>query len=75
MLNKGVKCRLTGMFEAKAEIYRSSTGAGYDSHIAQVLYGRNLPFRRSEMASAAKTNKLLTIQMKIMDPVVEESTH
>jgi Mn-containing catalase len=39
MLNKGAKGRLAEGVEEQAELYRSITGAGNDSHITQVLYG------------------------------------
>ena len=39
MLNKGGKGRLAEGVEAEADLYRSLTGAGNDSHITQVLYG------------------------------------
>jgi Mn-containing catalase len=39
MLNKGAKGRLAEGTEEQAEMYRSITGAGNDSHITQVLYG------------------------------------
>lgn len=39
MLNKGVRGRLAEGVQEQAEIYRSITGAGNDSHITQVLYG------------------------------------
>jgi Mn-containing catalase len=39
MLNKGAKGRLSEAVESEAEIYRSITGAGNDSHLTQVLYG------------------------------------
>jgi Mn-containing catalase len=39
MLNKGAKGRLSEGVEEEAEIYRSITGAGNDSHLTQVLYG------------------------------------
>lgn len=39
MLNKGAKGRLAEGAEAEAEMYRSITGAGNDSHVTQVLYG------------------------------------
>ncbi|HEY3700062.1 MAG TPA: manganese catalase family protein [Spongiibacteraceae bacterium] len=39
MLNKGAKGRLAEGVEEEAEIYRSITAAGNDSHITQVLYG------------------------------------
>lgn len=39
MLNKGAKGRLAEGVEQEAELYRSITGAGNDSHLTQVLYG------------------------------------
>ena len=39
MLNKGAKGRLSEGVDQEAEIYRSITGAGNDSHLTQVLYG------------------------------------
>lgn len=39
MLNKGAKGRLAEGAEQEAEMYRSITGAGNDSHLTQVLYG------------------------------------
>jgi Mn-containing catalase len=39
MLNKGAKGRLAEGVESEADIYRSITGAGNDSHLTQVLYG------------------------------------
>lgn len=39
MLNKGAKGCLAEGVDSEAEIYRSITGAGNDSHITQVLYG------------------------------------
>jgi Mn-containing catalase len=39
MLNKGAKGKLAEGVESEAEIYRSLTGAGNDSHLTQVLYG------------------------------------
>jgi Mn-containing catalase len=39
MLNKGAKGRLAEGSEEQAELYRSITGEGNDSHITQVLYG------------------------------------
>ena len=39
MLNKGAKGRLAEGVEEQAEMYRSITGAGNDSHVTQVLYG------------------------------------
>lgn len=39
MLNKGAKGKLAEGVEEQAEMYRSITGAGNDSHVTQVLYG------------------------------------
>jgi len=39
MLNKGAKGELAEGVEEEAELYRSITGAGNDSHLTQVLYG------------------------------------
>jgi Mn-containing catalase len=39
MLNKGAKGKLAEATEEQAELYRSITGAGNDSHVTQVLYG------------------------------------
>jgi len=39
MLNKGAKGRLAEATEEAADMYRSITGAGNDSHLTQVLYG------------------------------------
>jgi Mn-containing catalase len=39
MLNKGAKGRLAEAAEEQAEMYRSITGGGNDSHVTQVLYG------------------------------------
>jgi Mn-containing catalase len=39
MLNKGAKGRLAEGAEEQAELYRSITGDGNDSHLTQVLYG------------------------------------
>jgi Mn-containing catalase len=39
MLNKGAKGKLAEGVDSEAEIYRSITGAGNDSHLTQVLYG------------------------------------
>ncbi|MDB5885198.1 MAG: Catalase [Polaromonas sp.] len=47
MLNKGAKGRLAEGTETEAEIYRSITAAGNDSHITQVLYGGGPPLVNS----------------------------
>jgi Mn-containing catalase len=39
MLNKGAKGKLAEGSEEQAEMYRSITGGGNDSHLTQVLYG------------------------------------
>lgn len=39
MLNKGNKGRLSEAAEAEAEMYRSISGGGNDSHVTQLLYG------------------------------------
>src|SRR3954464_2711350 len=39
MLNKGAKGRISEGTNSQAELYRSITGAGNDSHVTQVLYG------------------------------------
>lgn len=47
MLNKGAKGKLAEAAEEEAEIYRSITGAGNDSHVTQVLYGGGPPLVNS----------------------------
>jgi Mn-containing catalase len=47
MLNKGAKGRLAEGVEKEADIYRSITGAGNDSHVTQVLYGGGPPLVNS----------------------------
>ena len=47
MLNKGAKGRLAEGVEEEAELYRSLTGAGNDSHITQLLYGGGPPLTNS----------------------------
>jgi Mn-containing catalase len=47
MLNKGAKGRLAEATESQAEMYRSITGAGNDSHVTQVLYGAGVPLVNS----------------------------
>jgi len=47
MLNKGAKGRLAEAVESEADIYRSITGAGNDSHLTQVLYGGGPPLVNS----------------------------
>src|ERR1700760_1805149 len=39
MLNKGAKGRIAEGTDSEAELYRSISGAGNDSHLTQVLYG------------------------------------
>jgi Mn-containing catalase len=39
MLNKGAKGRLAEGVDSEADMYRSITGAGNDSHLTQILYG------------------------------------
>jgi Mn-containing catalase len=39
MLNKGAKGRIAEGVDEEADMYRSITGAGNDSHLTQVLYG------------------------------------
>jgi len=47
MLNKGAKGRLSEGVESEAELYRSITAGGNDSHITQVLYGGGPPLVNS----------------------------
>ena len=47
MLNKGAKGRIAEGTDSEAEIYRSITGAGNDSHLTQVLYGGGPPLTNS----------------------------
>lgn len=47
MLNKGNKGQLAEGIEEEAELYRSITGAGNDSHITSVLYGGGAPLTNS----------------------------
>ncbi|MET0344375.1 MAG: manganese catalase family protein [Polyangiales bacterium] len=47
MLNKGAKGKLAEGAEEQAEMYRSITGSGNDSHITQVLYGGGPPLTHS----------------------------
>lgn len=44
MLNKGAKGRLAEAVEEEAELYRSLTGGGNDSHITSLLYGGGPPW-------------------------------
>ena len=47
MLNKGAKGKLAEIVDEQADMYRSITGAGNDSHITQVLYGGGPPLTNS----------------------------
>ena len=47
MLNKGAKGRISEGMESEAELYRSISGAGNDSHVTQVLYGGGPAFTNS----------------------------
>jgi Mn-containing catalase len=47
MLNKGAKGKLAEGAEEEAEMYRTITGAGNDSHVTQVLYGGGPPLVNS----------------------------
>jgi Mn-containing catalase len=47
MLNKGAKGRLAEGVEEEAELYRSLTGTGNDSHLTQLLYGGGPPLTNS----------------------------
>jgi Mn-containing catalase len=47
MLNKGAKGRLAEGVEEQAEMYRTITGGGNDSHVTQVLYGAGTPLTNS----------------------------
>ncbi len=47
MLNKGAKGQMAEGVEQEAELYRSLTGAGNDSHITSVLYGGGTPLVNS----------------------------
>ncbi|MPS49058.1 manganese catalase family protein [Methylobacillus sp.] len=47
MLNKGSKGKLAEGVNSEAEIYRSLTGSGNDSHITQLLYGSGAPLTNS----------------------------
>src|SRR4051812_17166639 len=47
MLNKGAKGRISEGMESEAELYRSISGAGNDSHVTQVLYGGGPPLTNS----------------------------
>lgn len=47
MLNKGCKGMISEGAEQQAELYRSITGAGNDSHVTQVLFGGGPPLTNS----------------------------
>lgn len=47
MLNKGAKGQLAEAVEQEAELYRSLTGPGNDSHVTQLLYGGGPPLTNS----------------------------
>lgn len=47
MLNKGAKGRLAEGVEEQADMYRTITGGGNDSHVTQVLYGAGAPLVNS----------------------------
>jgi Mn-containing catalase len=47
MLNKGAKGKLAEAAEKEADMYRSISGAGNDSHVTQVLYGGGPPLVNS----------------------------
>src|ERR1700749_4191405 len=47
MLNKGAKGQLAEGVESEAELYRSLTGGGNDSHITSLLYGGGPPLTNS----------------------------
>jgi Mn-containing catalase len=47
MLNKGAKGRLAEGVDAEADLYRSLTAAGNDSHVTQILYGGGPPLVNS----------------------------
>ncbi|MDR5822496.1 manganese catalase family protein [Caballeronia sp. LZ043] len=47
MLNKGAKGQLAEGVQQEAELYRSLTGAGNDSHITSLLYGGGSPLTNS----------------------------
>jgi Mn-containing catalase len=47
MLNKGAKGQLAEAAASEAELYRSISGAGNDSHVTQVLYGGGPPLVNS----------------------------
>jgi Mn-containing catalase len=47
LLNKGAKGQLAEVANEQAEMYRTITGGGNDSHITQVLYGGGTPLTNS----------------------------
>jgi Mn-containing catalase len=47
MLNKGAKGQLAEGVNSEAELYRTITGGGNDSHVTQVLYGAGTPLTNS----------------------------
>lgn len=47
MLNKGARGKIAEGVSEEAEMYRSITGSGNDSHITQVLYGAGVPITNS----------------------------
>ena len=47
MLNKGAKGRIAEGMASEAELYRSISGSGNDSHVTQVLYGGGPPLTNS----------------------------
>jgi len=47
MLNRSAKGRLAEGVESEADLYRSISGAGNDSHVTQVLYGGGVPLINS----------------------------
>lgn len=47
MLNKGAKGQMAEGVEEEAELYRSLTGGGNDSHITSLLYGGGTPLTNS----------------------------
>ncbi|WP_422648586.1 Non-heme manganese-containing catalase rpos-dependent [Cupriavidus sp. H18C1] len=47
MLNKGAKGQLAEGVEQEAELYRSLSGPGNDSHVTQLLYGGGPPLTNS----------------------------
>jgi Mn-containing catalase len=47
MLNKGAKGKIAEGVDKEADVYRSITGAGNDSHVTQVLYGGGPPLVNS----------------------------